>query len=573
MNKYLSDLDQLSASLGQASCKGRKTVNQDFHGALVPDGRALSLKGITVALADGISTSEVSHVAAETAVKSLLTDYYATPDSWAAQTGISTVINATNSWLHAQTTGTTSGDVDRGYVCTIAALVLKARQAHLFHVGDSRIWRVSGASLEPLTQDHQSMGMLSAALGARQTIEITYKSVTLAPGDIFILTTDGVHEFWAPSDVIARIAEGDLQTAAEDTLSAALEAGSPDNMTVQIVRIDALPTGHNGINSDALTLPFPSIPNAGDILDGYEILRTIHGNHRSHLFLAKAPDGTKVALKIPGSETRNDPEQLRRFVLEEWIARRLTNPHLLNAPPSLETPRTYLYSVTDYIEGQTLRQWMADNPEPSPEQVRDIVEQTVKGLRSFHRREMLHQDIRPENIMISADGVVKLIDFGAAYVAGVQEAAPVPEEAGILGTYQYTAPEYFSNEVVSFRSDMFSIGTIAYEMLTGHLPYGTQIARVRSPRDRAALRYRSAQGDTRAIAQWIDEALARAVHSDPYKRYETFSDFIRDLRRPSAAYQKRHARPLIERNPLKFWQGLTIALAVLSTVLAAQLMK
>lgn len=566
-------MNRLSVSLGQASSKGRKLVNQDFHGALVPDGRARSLKGITVALADGISTSDVSHIAAETAVKSLLTDYYATPDSWAAHTAVSTVINATNSWLYAQTAGTISGDVDRGYVCTLAALVLKARQAHLFHVGDSRIWRVSGSSLEPLTQDHQSMGMLSAALGARQTIEISYKSVSLAPGDVFVLTSDGVHNFWTPSDVVARIADEDLQTAADDIVSAALDAGSPDNMTVQIVRIDTLPTGRNGINSDDLTLPFPPVPKPGDVLDGYDILRALHGNHRSHLFLAKAPDGTKVALKIPGSETRSDPEQLRRFVLEEWIARRLTNPHLLSAPPSLETPRTYLYSATDYIEGQTLRQWMADNPQPSLEQVRDIVEQTVKGLRSFHRREMLHQDIRPENIMITPDGVVKLIDFGAAYVAGVQEAAPFPEEAGILGTYQYTAPEYFSNEVVSFRSDMFSIGAIAYEMLTGYLPYGTQVAKVRSPRDRMALRYRNAHGDARSIAPWIDEALARAVHPDPYKRYDTFSDFIKDLRTPSAAYQRRHSRPLIERNPLKFWQGLSIALAVLSTVLAAQLLK
>ena len=566
-------MNQLSVSLGQASSKGRKAVNQDFHGALVPDGRAMSLKGITVALADGISTSDVSHVAAQTAVKSLLADYYSTPDSWTAQTAASTVINATNSWLHAQTAGTLSGEVDRGYVCTLAALILKARQAHLFHVGDSRIWRVSGGSLEPLTDDHQSLGMLSAAMGAREIVEISYTSVPLEQGDVYLLTTDGVHEFWTPAQVIAQIAAGDLQAAADAVLTAAHAAGSPDNMTVQIVRIDALPSGESSINTDDLTLPFPTLPKAGEILDGYEILRNLHGNHRSHLFLAKAPDGMKVALKIPGSETRDDPEQLRRFVLEEWIARRLSNPHLLSAPAPLEAPRAYLYSVTEFIDGQTLRQWMADNPQPSLEQVRDIVEQIVKGLRPFHRREMLHQDIRPENIMITDDGVVKLIDFGSAYVAGVQEAAPFPEEAGILGTYQYTAPEYFSNEPVSFRSDMFSVGVVAYEMLTGYLPYGTQVAKVRTPRDRTALRYRNANNDERAISKWIDEALLRAVHADPIKRYATFSDFIKDLRTPSTAYQKRHARPLMERDPLKFWQGLSFALAILCVVLAAQLSK
>ncbi|HCT33226.1 MAG TPA: protein kinase, partial [Sulfitobacter sp.] len=214
-------MNQLSVSLGQASSKGRKAVNQDFHGALVPDGRAMSLKGITVALADGISTSDVSHVAAQTAVKSLLADYYSTPDSWTAQTAASTVINATNSWLHAQTAGTLSGEVDRGYVCTLAALILKARQAHLFHVGDSRIWRVSGGSLEPLTDDHQSLGMLSAAMGAREIVEISYTSVPLEQGDVYLLTTDGVHEFWTPAQVIAQIAAGDLQAAADAVLTAA----------------------------------------------------------------------------------------------------------------------------------------------------------------------------------------------------------------------------------------------------------------------------------------------------------------------------------------------------------------
>lgn len=566
-------MNRLSVSLGQASSKGRKTTNQDAFGAHVPEGRAISLKGITFALADGISTSDVSHIAAETAVTSLLTDYYSTPESWTAQTAASTVINATNSWLRAQTAGTVSGEIDRGYVCTLAALIVKARRAHLFHVGDSRIWRVSGGALELLTEDHQSMGMLSAALGARDIVEISYKSLPLEQGDVYLLTTDGLHEFWTAAQVVANIAAGDLQAAADDAVAAAYAAGSPDNMTVQIVRIDALPTGQNDINSDDLTLPFPPVPNAGDMLDDYQILRALHGNHRSHLFLAKAPDGTKVALKIPGSDTRDDPEQLRRFVLEEWIARRLSNTHLLKAPPARETPRAYLYSVTEYIEGQTLRQWMADNPHPSPETVRDILEQIIKGLRAFHRREMLHQDIRPENIMITGDGVVKLIDFGSAYVAGVQEAAPFPEEAGILGTYQYTAPEYFSNEAVSFRSDMFSLGVVAYEMLTGYLPYGTQIAKIRSPRDRAALRYRTAEGDTRAVSQWMDEALRRAVHADPYKRYDTFSDLLNDLRTPSIAYQKRSARPLIERNPLKFWQGLSLLLAVLCIALTAQLLK
>src|SRR3569832_1104205 len=93
---------ELRISLGQYSDKGRKPTNQDFHGALIPTEPLLGLKGIAVALADGISSSNVSHIAAESAVKSFLTDYYCTSESWSVKTSAQRVLAATNTWLHAQ---------------------------------------------------------------------------------------------------------------------------------------------------------------------------------------------------------------------------------------------------------------------------------------------------------------------------------------------------------------------------------------------------------------------------------------------------------------------------------------
>nr|WP_255697461.1 bifunctional protein-serine/threonine kinase/phosphatase [Sinirhodobacter sp. WL0062] len=562
----------MKVSIGQASSAGRKDVNQDFHGALVPDGRVLHLKGIAVALADGISTSQVSQIAAETAVKSLLSDYYCTPDAWTVKTSASRVIAATNSWLSAQGSYAGAEDADRGYVCTLAALILKARSAHLFHVGDSRIWRISGASIEPLTVDHRAtLGtgtVLARAMGATPEVEIDYRTEPLSAGDVFLLTTDGVHEYWQPRRVTEIIADAsDLDAAARQIVDAALEAGSDDNLTVQIVRIDVLPEGEDSFATEARRLPIPPLPRVGGTLDGFEILREVHGNHRSYIYLARASDGRKVALKIPSSDLKDDDEALRRFLMEEWIARRIDSPHVMGAP-DLSEARSGLYIVTDFIEGQTLRQWMQDNPNPGFEQVRDIVEQIAKGLRAFHRREMLHQDLRPENVMIDAAGVVRLIDLGSAYVAGVQEAAPEREEDGILGTCQYTAPEYFSNESVSWRSDLFSLGVIAYEMLTGYLPYGAQVSRIRTPRDRMRLSYRRAQDDAHPMPEWLDEALARAVHPDPAKRHDALSEFTANLRAPSVSYIAKHQRPLLERNPERFWKATSALLAVLCIVLA-----
>jgi serine/threonine protein kinase len=128
--------------------------------------------------------------------------------------------------------------------------------------------------------------------------------------------------------------------------------------------------------------------------------------------------------------------------MEEWIARRISHPHVLK-PGGLNRKKQFLYVTTEYIEGCTLTQWMRDHPQPDLETVRNLIDQIARGLQAFHRLEMLHQDLRPDNILIDAAGTVKLIDFGSASVAGVVEAIAPAERGTMLGTPQYTAPEYF----------------------------------------------------------------------------------------------------------------------------------
>jgi serine/threonine protein kinase len=212
---------------------------------------------------------------------------------------------------------------------------------------------------------------------------------------------------------------------------------------------------------------------------------------------------------------------------------------------------------------------MIDNPKPDLETVRGIVEQIARGLRAFHRKEMLHQDIRPDNVMIDRTGTAKIIDFGSTRIEGVVEAGPPGIGRDILGTLQYTAPEYFQGESGTPRSDTFSLGVIAYQMLTGRLPYGAQIAKARTRSQFSRLKYRSALEGKREIPAWIDGALRRAVHPDPYKRYESLSEFTFDLRHANASYSS--APALIERNPLLFWKVATAILACVVVVLLAVL--
>src|SRR2546423_12348873 len=192
---------------------------------------------------------------------------------------------------------------------------------------------------------------------------------------------------------------------------------------------------------------------------------------------------------------------------------------------------------------------MIDNPKASLETMRGSVGQIAKGLRAFHRKEMLHQDIRPDNIMIDATGTVKIIDFGSTKITGVVEAEPSGMHNDILGTQQYTAPEYFLGEPATSRSDLFSLGVITYQMLTGRLPYGAQAAQARTRAQFGKLRYRSAAHGSREIPVWVDGALERGVHPNPAKRYDSFSEFLHDLRHPNSRYVKASSAPLIERNP------------------------
>ena len=571
---------ELKISVGQHSDKGRKETNQDFHGALIPEEPLLGMKGVAIALADGISSSNVSQIASESAVKSFLTDYYCTSESWSVKTSVQRVLAATNSWLNAQTRRSQYFyDKDKGYVCTFSAIVIKSTTAHLFHIGDSRIYRVSGNALEQLTEDHRvtvssEQSYLSRALGINPQIEIDYRAIQAETGDIFVLATDGVYEHVTSRFVTSAITDNidDLDKAASIIVREAYAHGSADNLTIQIVRIDALPSGKaSELLGNAIELPPPPLLEAREIFDGYRIVRELHGSSRSHIYLAvDIESGEQVALKIPSIDLRSDAAYLRRFVMEEWAARRIDSPHVLK-PRLHARKRNFLYVVMEFVEGQTLTQWMIDNPKPEIEKVRDIVEQTARGLNAFHRKEMLHQDLRPDNIMIDATGTVKIIDFGSTKVAGVVEASRPAAREDILGTQQYTAPEYFIGESGSRSSDLFSLGVITYQMLTGNLPYGAQIARARTRAQYKKIKYTPALDDKREIPVWIDSALKKAVHPDPYKRHDELSEFVFDLRHPNPNYASADTAPLIERNPLVFWKLVCLSMVGVLVVLLALL--
>ena len=561
----------LEVSVGQFSKKGQKEINQDFHGVKLPEKLERQTKGIALALADGISSSSVSQIASQTAVTNFLNDYYCTSEAWSVKHSGEKVIRSLNNWLYSETQRSPyKYEKDKGYVCTFSSLILKANSAHIFHIGDSRIYRIIDNALEQLTNDHRlyvshNESYLSKAMGIDNHCPIDYRKIPIKPGDTFVLATDGIYEHVDPRFIINEINGNlDLNRAASNIGTEALNNGSNDNLTIQILKVDETSQQQNtALQHEVEALELPPVLQEGMQFDGFHIIRSLHISARSHVFLAQDIDSKKyVALKTPSIDMRGNEQYLESFLMEEWIAKRINSPYVLSEI-SFQRPKKYIYTLTEYIEGKTLAQWMRDRTHRDIESVRIIIEQVAKGLRAFHRMDMLHQDLKPDNIMITASGSVKIIDFGAVFVAGIAERYADQTNHPLRGTALYSAPEYFLGRPGSQRSDQFSLGVLTYALLSGKYPYGTKVAQSTTPAAQHRLTYQPLATDNSDIPMWADEAIRKAVHIQPLKRYEEISEFIYDLRHPNTAFLKKNQPPLIERNPVAFWKGVSAFLLII----------
>lgn len=440
----------LKVSIGQYSTAGIKQQNQDFHGVYLPEGHVLKQKGIACVIADGIGSSNVSHLAAETAVGSFLSDYYSTSDAWSTQTSAERVIRATNSWLYAQTQQSQGRfDKDRGYVCTLSALILKQQQAHVFHVGDSRIYRIRDHEIELLTHDHRVWlssreHYLSRALGADYRIEIDYRNIELKEKDIFLLMTDGVYEFVTDQQLLdLTLTDGDLNQLAKALVEKALEQGSDDNLSLQVIRVEQLPELNQfHIQQNYI---FPQQLSKGEVFEGYVIDKILHQNHRSCLYLAHDTQQQPLVIKTLGVDLQQDKNAVEQFQLEDWVSKRLKHDNLMQCYPH-NTEKKYLFQCYEYLQGETLAQWLHRQEKPLKlDDILPILQQTALALNAMHRLEMLHQDIRPKNIMVlntESAMKIKLIDYGSTAVRGLVEINPKNANRA-LGTLAFMAPEYF----------------------------------------------------------------------------------------------------------------------------------
>lgn len=560
----------LSLRFGGKSVAGVKDKNQDAFAAHLPEKTELEFKGGAAVIADGVSSCPDSHIASQTSVTSFMQDYFSTPHSWSVRNSVSRVLTALNSWLHKE--NTQSSRENDSMLCTFTALVVKSNTLHLFHVGDSRVYLYQDGELEQLTVDHvrKSGGKnyLARALGGDRHLEVDYSTRALKEGDCLLMTTDGVHEF-IPHKLLKEILSEsfcDPEAASERLINQALENGSDDNLTALITCVDQLPNetldeSHNRL----VQLPIPPVMEVGNKIDGYEVLDVIFSGTRSHMYLVKDGESSEqFVLKAPSTNFSEDTLYLDGFIREEWVGQRIDHPNVMKTFPTQREKR-FLYYLGEHIEGMNLREWMNDNPNPPLDQVRALTKQIIQGLRAFQRADMVHQDLKPENIMINRDGRVKILDFGTVKIAGIEEMNSPLDKSIPQGSVNYVAPEYLIGEPGNYKSDLYSLGVIIYEMITGKLPYKEMSTNQVTLNNYGEMDYTPALQHRRDLPLWVEGCVRKAVQPNPRYRYEAFSELEADLTRPNQSLEaKVQHQPMLERNPLLLWKIIAALLFALN---------
>lgn len=211
----------------------------------------------------------------------------------------------------------------------------------------------------------------------------------------------------------------------------------------------------------------------------------------------------------------------------------------------------------EYVDGITLETWIKQNPKPPVQNVMYIVEQIGKGLRAFHRRETLHQDLKPGNIMVDYNGESKIIDFGSCHVRGIEEISTPLQRDIVLGTANYSAPETVLKGIVTTQADIFSLGVIVFEMLTNQLPFSGKLETCRTEKAYLKTKYIPSFELNPLVPVWIDGAIKKALRFQPDRRHGDISEFIHELTNPNPKYKRHRGGPLLEKDPILGWRVLS----------------
>jgi serine/threonine protein phosphatase PrpC len=546
----------LQLSYADSSASGPRAENQDATRMVSPALSLAASKGYLFALADGVSQCADGGLAARSTLQALAHDYYATPQTWGVAQALDRLLLAQNRWLHANGGG-------QPLLTTISALVLRGRRFTLAHIGDCRVYRWCEGQLQRISEDHvwSQPGMqhvLKRAMGLEQHLVVDYLEGELRSGESFLLVSDGIWATLSEASIAGVLRdESDLQNATNALVTAAHLAGSQDNASAVLVRVEK--TGEASL-SDALDQveqwPLPPALKPGQRFEGWQVEALLGQTRQSLLYRVRDDQQQTWLLKTLPAHRDGDSEAGQSLLQEEWFLRRVAGRFFPEVHSASE--RQHLYYLMREHPGITLAEHHRQHGNLSLTQGLEVAMHLLRALGMLHRRNILHRDIKPDNLLLNEDGDLRVLDFGLAYCPGLSTQPP----GELPGTPSYIAPEAYAGTAPTAAQDLYSAGVTLYFLLTGHYPHG-EIEAFQRPRFGTpvpASRYRP------DLPEWLVHNLDQALASDPAQRFETAEQWLLAVEngehQPSA-----RPRPLLEREPLKVWRAMALGSLLLNGLL------
>lgn len=481
-------------------------------------------RGVLAAMARAHPESPVhisgAREAAQSVVHSLAEGYFGAQRTLSSRRAASLALNAINRWLHGQV----RADAARHLVpVSLTALIFDNTRVGIVQVGGCQIYRHRNKTLSPLMHDHArplSDGRMlpPRAIGLDFEISVDYAEEDAQAGDRFIvisgLETNNPDAIY--TTLVQRLgsAPGDPEQFANSLLTVLGNAGGADKAAM-VLDIIAVPDG--GITHLAghlADLPLRPAPREGDVWDGFVLGKTLY--HGRYTMLKAAYDSIEkreVALKIPLPAMLQDEIFAAGFMREAWIGTTVRGAVLaryLELPPER---RSSLYLVMPLYKGETLEARLNRAPSVALPEGTGIALKLCEAVQDLAAIQIVHRDIKPDNIMLLDHNEVRLLDLGLAYLPGIDIADSVKPG----GTIRYMAPELLRGSPANARTEVYSLAVTIYRMFcAGAYPFG----------QREALPFARLRPD---LPRWLGLALRRALAPVPAERFTDAGEFAQAL--------------------------------------------
>jgi serine/threonine protein phosphatase PrpC len=555
----------LKFEIGQSSLTGPRTRNEDYMGIVTPASAQLSIKGALLAVADGVSGNAGGGEASEMIMRTVTSDYYATPDTWEPLAALDKVLTAANRWLIAQANA--NRDMV-GMATTLSLLVLRGQHYYSAHVGDTRIYLLRDGKLKQLTTDHvwdrpDMHHVLKRAVGLDRHLEVDYADGALQVGDVFALMSDGVWDVLGEQNIHKTMALYDSpQMICEQLTKLAIEKGSTDNSTAVAARITQL--GEDALSellADGKHLSVPNKLNVGELIDDFEVTEVLYESRASLLYKVRHLTSRQLfVLKTLQPLLANDVDSCNGLLNEEWLAKRVVSQYVPQVFPVAAEKRSKLYYVMSWHEGSTLQQRLDSGHHFTVAGVAKIGVDMMRGISALHRLNIVHRDIKPDNLHQATDQRLRILDLGVA----LNSATGSTEDTQNPGTPSFMAPELFEGTPATVQSDIYAAGVTLYHLLTRKYPHG-EIEPFQRPKFGEPIpptRYRP------DIPYWLENIILKAIARDIKLRFETAEEMLLALEYGELKPILAPARtPLIARARLVKWQWIAIFSFVINLLL------